>query len=150
MKLKEAWCTLWFWFQLVIFYFDSISCKIMRSILHIFEPMVAIKFFWWLIFFIFVKTILIKEYSVKKFPVLKRNKFAIIKHFISRIATIPYNTKGCLRISIFIFWILPNLAKYAYGSLQVEQHHKMELKNIACCGFFFKIHALSFHLGNNH
>jgi uncharacterized protein with PQ loop repeat len=65
--------------------------------------MVAIKFFWWLIFFIFVKTILIKEYSVKKIPVLKRNKFAKIEHFISRIATIAYNTKGCLRFSIFIF-----------------------------------------------
>jgi hypothetical protein len=29
----------------------------------------------------------------------------------------------------FIFWISSNLAKYAYGPLPLEQHHKIEKQN---------------------
>ncbi len=31
--------------------------------------------------------------------------------------------EGCLRISTFIFWILPKLAKHTYGWLPLQQHH---------------------------
>jgi hypothetical protein len=36
---------------------------------------------------------------------------------------------GCLRFSAFVFWILPNLAKYTYGWSPLEQHHKILKKN---------------------
>jgi hypothetical protein len=36
--------------------------------------------------------------------------------------------KGCLRLCTFIFAIWPNLAKYTYGQLPFEQHHKIEKK----------------------
>jgi hypothetical protein len=34
--------------------------------------------------------------------------------------TIACKLKGCLRLSTFIFWILPNLAKFTYGSTPIE------------------------------
>jgi hypothetical protein len=34
--------------------------------------------------------------------------------------------KGCLRSSTFIFWISPNIAKYTYGQLPFEQHHRIK------------------------
>jgi len=45
--------------------------------------------------------------------------------FAFKISSIAYNTKGCLRFFSFIFWISPNLAKYTYGWLSLEQHHKI-------------------------
>ncbi len=44
-----------------------------------------------------------------------------------------YNMKGCLRLSTFIFAIWPNLAKYTYGQLPFEQHHKIEKKKEKHC-----------------
>jgi hypothetical protein len=45
--------------------------------------------------------------------------------FALKIASIAYNIKGCLRFYTFIFWISPNLAKYTYGWLSLEQQHKI-------------------------
>jgi hypothetical protein len=42
------------------------------------------------------------------FNYLKTETFAL------KIASIAYSMKGCLRFFTFIFWILPNLAKYTY------------------------------------
>jgi hypothetical protein len=38
--------------------------------------------------------------------------------------------KGYLRFSIFIFSVLPNLAKYSFEWSALEQHYKIEEKNI--------------------
>jgi hypothetical protein len=38
--------------------------------------------------------------------------------------------KRSLRFSTFLFLISPNLAKYTYGWLPLEQHLKIEKKNI--------------------
>lgn len=73
----------------------------------------------------FVKRILKEEYFIIK--------------YIYIIVTIAYNMKGCLRFFFlkFIFWILSNMAKYIYGWLSLEQHHKMEKKrNQLSCRFF--------------
>jgi hypothetical protein len=47
-----------------------------------------------------------------------------------KITTIAYNLKGCLSLFFlnfnFVFLISQNLAKYAYGQLQLEQPHKIE------------------------
>lgn len=48
--------------------------------------------------------------------------------FITKFAK---NRHNCLQYKIFstcIFWILPYLAKYNYGWLSLEQHHKIEWK----------------------
>ncbi len=40
--------------------------------------------------------------------------------------------KGCLRFLYFnLFWMSQNLAKYSYGWLPLEQHHKIENKTLA-------------------
>jgi hypothetical protein len=36
--------------------------------------------------------------------------------------------EGGLRLSTFIFWIFPNLVKYTYRWLPLEQHHKIGKK----------------------
>jgi hypothetical protein len=46
-----------------------------------------------------------------------------------KFATNAYNMKRHPRFYIFIFWLLPNLAKYTYGLLPLEQHYKIEIKN---------------------
>ncbi len=70
-----------------------------------------------------------------KFPVLKRkfNKF-IKKKDSPKIVTIACNMKGCLIFSTFILWIVPNLVKYTYGWLSLEQYPKIG-KKIWCYSF---------------
>ncbi len=48
--------------------------------------------------------------------------------FFKKVAKIPtiYNMKVQIRFFIFISRISPNLAKYTYWWLQLEQHHKIE------------------------
>ncbi len=47
--------------------------------------------------------------------------------------SIIYNLKMCLKCFIFIFWILPNLAKHNYGLWPFEHHHKIgKKKNNGC------------------
>ncbi len=53
-------------------------------------------------------------------------KFSVLKKKSQEIATIAYNMKGCLRYSIFIFWISPNIPKYTYGQLPFEQHYRIK------------------------
>ncbi len=55
------------------------------------------------------------------FNYLKTETFAL------KIASIAYSMKGCLRFYTFIFWILPNLAKYTY----MDDYH---LSNITKLG----------------
>jgi len=40
--------------------------------------------------------------------------------------------KGCFKFYTFIFWISPNLVKYTYRLLSLEQHHKIERKQGVC------------------
>ncbi len=40
--------------------------------------------------------------------------------------------KGCSRFSTFTFVISPNLAKYSYAWSPIEQHYKIEKRNIVC------------------
>jgi hypothetical protein len=56
----------------------------------------------------------------------KFNKNEFLFLISSKIPVITYNMKGCLRFSIFIFWILPNLSKYTYGWSSLDEHHKIE------------------------
>jgi hypothetical protein len=59
-----------------------------------------------------------------------------------KIATIAYNLKECSRFSTFIFGISPKLIKYNYGSLPLEQNHKIGEKQKKQCalmvGFLLK------------
>jgi hypothetical protein len=43
-----------------------------------------------------------------------------------KFSTVAYNIKEYLKFPSFIFWILPNLAKYTSGRLPIKQHHKIE------------------------
>jgi hypothetical protein len=49
----------------------------------------------------------------------------------TKITTIAYNLKVCLRFYIFIFWISPSLAKHSYELSPLEHHHN--LKKIDNC-----------------
>jgi hypothetical protein len=49
-----------------------------------------------------------------------------------KITTIASNMKGCFKFYTFIFWISPNLVKYTYRLLSLEQHHKIERKQAVC------------------
>jgi hypothetical protein len=55
-------------------------------------------------------------------------KFPVFKKILKKLPQSAYNMKGCSRISTFIFAIWPNLAKYTYGQLPFEQHHKIGKK----------------------
>ncbi len=72
----------------------------------------------------FVINVFRNEYSVTIF--LFWGKFP--KNKLPKITAIAYNLKGCLRFHTIIFWISPNLAKYTYGLLPLEQHHEIEGK----------------------
>jgi len=73
-------------------------------------------FFLWWFFIIFVEFILEKEHFITKKIYWKTfTKIYFIFCFkLSKILTIATIRKKCLRFSSFIFWILPNLAKYTY------------------------------------
>ncbi len=43
--------------------------------------------------------------------------------------TIAYNMKRCLRFSIFIYWVSPNLANCTYGWSSLKQYHTIVKKN---------------------
>jgi len=61
------------------------------------------------------------------------HKFLIFKKLIFLIKKNHHNClqyEKVLKISTFIFWILPNLTKYIYGWLSIEQHHKIRGKTI--------------------
>jgi hypothetical protein len=49
--------------------------------------------------------------------------------------------KGCLRFFAYIFWILPNLAKYNYGWSSVEQYHKFVKKTHSLASGIIKIES---------
>ncbi len=57
-------------------------------------------------------------------PCLKKNSKNLID--LPKIVIVAYNRKGCLRFSNFILWVVPNLAKYAYGWSSLEQYWKIE------------------------
>jgi hypothetical protein len=61
-----------------------------------------------------------KKKICRKFPVFWKKSPKIIRT--------AYNMKECLRFYSFIFRISPKLAKYIYGLLPLEQHHKIEKK----------------------
>ncbi len=46
----------------------------------------------------------------------------------TKITTTTYNWNKCLIFLIFIFWIVPNLAKHNYGLRSLEHYHKIEKK----------------------
>jgi hypothetical protein len=75
----------------------------------------------------FVKYILDKRIFCCKFLVFFKEKKGQRMKEIRKLAKISYNIKAWLRFSTFIFWISPNLAKYIYGWLPIEQYHKIEL-----------------------
>lgn len=56
-----------------------------------------------------------KNKSLSQIPCFLRLKNKMNKNILPMISTIFYNMKGCLRFFTFIFFILSNLAKYAYG-----------------------------------
>jgi len=68
-----------------------------------------------------------KKYFEKRIYYHKFLLFFIL--FFKKLTTIAYKMKGYLKLSTFIFWILPNLAKYTYRSLPLEQHQKEKI----CC-----------------
>jgi hypothetical protein len=81
------------------------------------------------IFHYFAQRIFLKEYSVTNsmfFPEKKHSPENQKK--FSKVVTIVYSMKVCLRFSTFIFWISPNLSKYIYGWSSLKQHHKIEKK----------------------
>jgi len=89
------------------------------------EPMI----FLWQVFSILQKKYFKKQYYVINFTfkkIVKKPKKSI---FFSKLTTIACNMKGCLRFYTFMFWILPNLAKYIHGLSPLEQHHKIEKNN---------------------
>jgi len=49
-------------------------------------------------------------------------------HFKKKIETIACNLKGCLDLYVFMFLILPNLAKHTYEPSPMEQHHTFQGK----------------------
>jgi hypothetical protein len=71
------------------------------------------------------KKYLEKRNILSKFPCFfyKKPSKRTYKFFFPKIATTAYNMKGCL-----MFWILSDLAKYSYGWLALEQHHKIVRK----------------------
>jgi hypothetical protein len=80
----------------------------------------------------------------------KENYIAVFLNFWTRklpqIVAFVYNKKGVYNFSTFIFSISPNLAKYSYGWLASEQHHKFSEKKILRWRAWinvivFKIHA---------
>jgi hypothetical protein len=52
------------------------------------------------------------KYSYNNRSTKKRKKFS---KNLPKFITTPYNMKGCLKFSTFIFWISLTLAKYLYG-----------------------------------
>jgi hypothetical protein len=44
----------------------------------------------------------------------------------TKITTTAYNWNKCFKFFIFMFWIVPNLAKHNYGLWPLEHHHKIE------------------------
>ncbi len=74
-----------------------------------------------------VKNVFRNEYSVTIF-FFGEDFGKIFKKKLPKFTTIAYKLKGCLRFHTIIFWISPNLAKYTYALLPLEQHHKIERK----------------------
>ncbi len=87
-------------------------------------------------FFHLVKYILEKEYKVINSLFLKKE---LQKKPIHQ--KLP-QYEGSLRISTFILWILPKLAKHTYGWLPLEQHHPNFFLKIKNCFYIRKIICL--------
>jgi hypothetical protein len=81
----------------------------------------------------FAKNTWEREYSIANSQFLKQKIFAKTEIFTLKsqnFATVAYHMKKeCLRFSIFIFLISPNLAKcVSFCISRLEQHHKIENK----------------------
>ncbi len=80
----------------------------------------VVIFLWW-IFAIFRK-IFSKNNIMLQTPFFfkKKNLRKPIKLFLPKIIKVAYKMKWCFKFYIFIFWILPNLAKYIYGLITIR------------------------------
>jgi hypothetical protein len=47
-----------------------------------------------------------------------------------KFSTVAFNIKEYLKFPSFIFWILPNLAKYTYGRLPISNITKLKRENM--------------------
>jgi len=69
----------------------------------------------------FSKDIFKKQYYVANSLFFKKkNLRKPIKLFLPKIIKVAYKMKWCFKFYIFIFWILPNLAKYIYGLITIR------------------------------